>query len=140
MDTNAALAGTLIQRGVILIVHPNPHAEHPKFFVVIGENDEELVGYFLINTDPSNYVKSRPDFMNMQMHIKRSDYSDFLKYDSFIACHELSKISKCMLISKIQNSEAAYRGELTNEDLERLMDNLRNSKLYSKVEKEIFFK
>jgi hypothetical protein len=140
METNILLASILIKRGVIFISGDFEHISHQKFFVVIGENEEGYVGFFFVNSNINNYIASRPDFMDMQMPIKRLDYPDFLTYDSFIGCHELSRISKNQLATQIQNGTTKYKSELTSNDLELLMDALRNSKLYSKIEKDTFFK
>ncbi|MDR3226283.1 MAG: hypothetical protein LBT56_01245 [Prevotellaceae bacterium] len=128
-----------IKRGAIFLSEKIKNIEHPKFFVIIGEDANNFVGYFFINSSVNKYMFSRQDFINMQMNIKRSKYDSFLKYDSFIDCHELSKIKKDTLLEQINNKITEYKGELTEEDLEMLMENLRKSDLYSKVEKDTFF-
>jgi hypothetical protein len=138
LDKN--LASLSIQRGIIFIAQKIKSIDHPKLFVLIGENDNECVGYFFINSNINSFIASRPDFMNMQMPLKHSNYKDFLKHDSFISCHELIKIKKYNLIERICNGTFEYRGQLNDDDLELLMHHLRNSDLYSKIEKETFFK
>ncbi|MDR2358177.1 MAG: hypothetical protein LBD87_00055 [Prevotellaceae bacterium] len=136
----AILSKALIRRGVLLHAEEFDHIDHGKFFVIIGENEQGFVGFFFINSNINNYVKSRPDFMDMQMPIKHSNYPDILSYDSFIACHALSQIPKIKLAQQIECGAAQFKGTLLTEDLELLLENLRSSKLYSKVEKETFFK
>jgi hypothetical protein len=136
----STLSGMLIKRGVILLSGEFDDINHPKFFVVMGTDGSNILGYFFINSNITGYIESKKDFMDMQVFIKHSDYPDILQYDSFIGCHELSKISKSRLTEQIQNNLTSFKGELRTDDLERLLENLRNSKLYSKIEKETFFK
>ena len=134
------LSNALITRGVILHAKEFDNIAHGKFFVIIGENKQAFVGFFFINSNINNYVKSRPDFMDMQMLIKHANYPEFLSHDSFIACHALSQIPKTKLAQQVECGAAQFKGTLLPEDLELLLENLRASKLYSKIEKETFFK
>jgi hypothetical protein len=47
---------------------------------------------------------------------------------------------KSELTALLKSGAAVYRGELTPEDLERLLSAVRNSKLFTDEEKEIVFK
>ena len=72
----------------------------PKFFVVIGESETHIIGYFFINSNINNYIRREPDFYNMQMPIKRSEYP-FLRYDSFIAAHEFTELDNPFLFEDL---------------------------------------
>ena len=97
-----------------------------KFFIVIGEDKNRIIGYFFI-------------FFEMQMHIKRSDYP-FLSYDSFIDAHELKYLNKAEIMAELKSGKTIHKGTLASEDMERLLVSLRESTLYSKRIKEKFFK
>ncbi|MEG1544017.1 MAG: hypothetical protein RR382_05770 [Tannerellaceae bacterium] len=132
------LAELAIHRGVILHSSLFDCIDHGKFFVVMGENEKELVGFFFINTDIHPFIKKQQTLLDMQFPIRRSDYS-FLKYTSFIDCHQLTTFTKSNLISQIATKSAQVKGELTAEDLQLLLDAVRQSKLFSKAEKDSFF-
>ena len=75
----------------------------------------------------------------MQMPIKKSIYS-FLNYDSFIDAHEVKLISKTLLHNEIMSGNTTIKGCLMQEDIKLLLNALRESKLFSQIEKETFFK
>jgi len=138
-----ALSAELIERGSVFVskeLFQNDNIDHDKFFVIIGEDNDNYVGYFFINSNIHFHIKSTQDFMDMQMPIKRSNYPKFLKYDSFIGCHDLKKVSKERLTEHIKTGTAEFRDMLKQNDLELLLENTRRSKLFSKKEKETYFK
>jgi hypothetical protein len=112
---------------------------HGKFFVIIGEDENNYAGYFFINSNINQNISKKPELFEMQMPIKRSAYSSFLTYDSFIACHKISLISKNKLSEQIRKGSTKYVETLTKEDEELLLNGLRNSKLYSEKEKKRYF-
>jgi len=131
---------TLIKRGHIFHCYNIENVEHGKFFVVIGEDKDNYVGYFFINSNINPYINRKPELFEMQMPIKRSIYPSFLKYDSYISCHKISKIPKNKFSEQIGSGIMQYKEHLTKDDEERLLDALRNSDLYSNEVKNSFFK
>jgi hypothetical protein len=133
------LTNIVINRGSILYSGEFENIDHGKFFVIIGEDDSNYVGYFFINSNINFNINNKLDFYRMQMTIKRSDYS-FLKYDSFIDCHQLSTISKNILANQINTRKTKFIEILKVEDIGLLLENLRASDLYTEKEKESFFR
>lgn len=128
-----------ISRGAIL--HRRFQTTNPpksKFFVVIGENETHIIGFFFINSNINGFVQRRQAFYNMQMPIKCSTYT-FLKYDSFIGAHELNTIDKSVLSLELASGATTVKGHLTQEDIERLMEAARASDLFSQYEKDTYF-
>ncbi|MDR1342828.1 MAG: hypothetical protein LBK18_06195 [Prevotellaceae bacterium] len=140
MELTDALYSSMVKRGAIFISGAFKHIDHPKFFLVMGENEAQEVGYFYINSNVNRYVAANPERMAMQMYIKHDGYPDFLKHGSFIGAHELTTIPKNELTARLKSGAAAYRGELTPDDLDRLLLAVRSSKLFTDEEKEIVFK
>lgn len=134
-DTLAQLA---ITRGSVLCGHFDG-ISHPKLFVVMGEHDNHLVGFFFINSNIHKAIQRKPAQFEMQMQIKRSDY-DFLKYDSFICASEIKTISKDKIVSDIYRLATNAKGNLTELDMGMLLNAVRESDLFSKFEKDTFFK
>ena len=132
------LAGLAITRGTIL--HGSfDDIKHEKFFIIIGENDNQLVGFFFINSEIHQTIKHKKEQFDMQMYIKRADYS-FLDHDSFIGADKIRTINKDKIISDIAAKSTQIKGVLTDEDLNILLDAIRSSKLFSKIEKDTFFR
>ena len=131
------LAELAITRGTVLY-GTFENIDHKKFFVLIGENKEHFVGFFFINSNIHLSIKNKPAQFEMQMSIKKSNY-DFLNYDSFICADKINTINKNKIISDIVNKNTEIKGNLTEEDLDILLNTARNSKLFSKIEKDTFF-
>lgn len=125
--------GTILHRMFETTTPPKP-----KFFVIIGESETHVIGYFFINSNINNYVQRRK-FYDMQMPIKRNEYS-FLKYDSFIGAHELNMIDKSLLAEELASGETSIKGCLNIEDMDRLLEAAKASDLFSPYEKDTYFR
>ena len=111
----------------------------PKFFIVIGESETHIVGYFFINSNVNRFVQRNEAFFEMQMPIKRSDYP-FLRYDSFVGAHELNMIDKSVLSTELGTGATTIKGRMKLEDVNRLLATARTSDLFSQYEKDTYFK
>ena len=133
------LSDALIKRGSIFHSCEFEHIDHCKFFIIIGENKDNYAGYFFINSNINRNISKKPEYFNMQAPIKKSNYS-FLNYNSYIDCHAISLIPKDKLSQQIKNERTTFIGFLLEDDIELLLENLRNSDLYSENEKNSFFR
>ncbi|MDR0995536.1 MAG: hypothetical protein LBL81_04515 [Tannerella sp.] len=80
-----------------------------KFFIVLGRDKAGTIGFVLIN---SSINKNLPQqIRDLHSPILASKYR-FLKYDSFVDCHELKEIKE----AKIRPENIV--GELETEDLD----------------------
>lgn len=59
-----------------------------KFFVIIGEDEKNYVGYFFINSNIPRCVVQNEEKYSMQFPIKTSDYS-------FLTISHLSHATSC---------------------------------------------
>ena len=126
--------GTILHRMFETTIPPKA-----KFFVVVGEDTNRIVGYFFINSNINRYVQRQQLLLDMQMPIKRNDYP-FLAYDSFIGAHELKTISKSTLAEELQSGNTTIKGRLTVVDMNRLLEAARSSDIFSQYEKDTYFK
>jgi hypothetical protein len=133
-------SNVLIKRGTIFHSYNFDDIGHGKFFVIVGENENNYVGYFFINSKINSNISRNQDFFSMQMPIRRSFYPDFLIKDSWVDLHEITTIPKNELSEQIKNNTMKYKGNLTKEDETLMLESLRSSKIYSKKHKDIFFK
>lgn len=108
-----------------------------KFFVIVGEDKNNYVGYFFINSNINNYVIRNEEMNNMQMPIKPEDYP-FLTHLSFIGGHELSTLPKKVLITELSNGTTQLKGRMRKEDLDMLLEAAKTSTLFSAKEKAFF--
>lgn len=92
-----------------------------KFFVIIGEDENNYVGYFFINSNISHFIDSNPDKQDMQFSIKPDNY-DFLTHLSFIAGHELLRLKKTDLIYELSQGITQFKGRISDSDMEMLLD------------------
>lgn len=109
----------------------------PKFFVIVGEDENNYVGYFFINSNINRFVARNEEMNNMQFPIKPADYP-FLDYQSFIAGHELATLPKSDLIAELSTGTTQLKGRMKPEDLEMLLNAASQSSLFSPKEKSYF--
>lgn len=108
-----------------------------KFFVIVGEDAENYVGYFFINTDINPFIERHKEMFDMQMPIKCADYA-FLDHQSYVAGHELSLLRKTDLIDELSTGTTKMKGRMKDDDMEMLLDAALRSPLFSQREKEYF--
>jgi disulfide oxidoreductase YuzD len=128
-----------IQRGAIFHSKNINNITHGKFFVVVGQDEENIVGFFFINSKIDNSIIANKSFFDMQMPIKKENYP-FLDYLSYIDCHEIKKIRKEDFCERIESNDIEYKTILIEEDLRLMMEAVRESIVFSTIEKNNFFK
>ena len=127
----------LIKRGVILHSTVFEYIDHGKFFVIIGEDEDNYIGLFFINSN-INYFNRKQELLGMQYPLLKRDY-DFLDYDSFLCCTEITTLNKEKLSDSFSTKETEYKGFLQQDHLDDVLTLVRNSKLFTDEEKEIYF-
>ena len=134
-----ALADVYIKRGSILHSREFEGIDHGKFFVIVGEDKDDLYGFFFINSNINPYLQNRPALYQMQIPLNQENYSDILTHNSFLDCHAITPISKTKLKKQFGEGAAQYKGTLIEEDLDIVMRTVRESDLFSDYEKDTFF-
>lgn len=112
--------------------------DHAKFFAVIGVYQNVLAGFFFINSRIHPVLTAKPEQFAMQYQIRKTDYA-FLRYDSFIGANELQTRTVSALAKSMQTGETTIVGQLTDSDLEALLEACRHSELFTPKEKRQFF-
>lgn len=112
--------------------------EHGKFFVIIGINEDDEIGYFLINTNVNERVIRTHEERALQISISPSEYQ-FLDHISFINCARMLTMSKATLITLLQSAKVQYKDTLRDAHLADILQRLNASPLYSVREKQEFF-
>lgn len=108
-----------------------------KFFVIVGEDEHNYIGYFFINSNINGFVSRNNAMTQMQMPIKPSDYP-FLTHVSFVAGHDLATISKNELINDLSSGNAQFKGRMQPSDMQMLLNAALASPLFSAREKRFF--
>lgn len=128
----------IIRRGSILHSTDFKDIDHGKFFVVVGMSDDYIAGFFFINSRVHPSIMNKPEQICLQYPLKAEDYS-FLKYDSFLSASSIIKKPRVDIIHSIQDGKTVYVDELKQADLNNVLEMVRDSKIYSKKDKERFF-
>lgn len=138
MDLPTALLSHHIDRGTIL--HSNMFEEigHGKFFVIIGVTKEYVAGFFFINSEIHPSIMNKSEQFAMQYPLKCKDYP-FLKYDSFLCATNIIKRSISHLTSSIEKGDTSFIGNMIEEHINDVLEKARQSRLFSKKDKEMFF-
>jgi hypothetical protein len=138
MDLPLELAENLIERGVILHSDIFPDIDRGKFFVVIGVDEDFVAGFFFINSNINRAIWNKQEQLAMQYPMRKADY-DFLRYDSFLCATNIITRSRKELSESIQENRSSLVGHMKQEHLDDVLEMVRNSKLFSNIEKQRFF-
>lgn len=138
MELPIGLLQQSIQRGSILLSDSFEDIDHAKFFAVMGVFEDRIAGFFFINSRIHPVIQSKPAHFAMQYQLRKKDYP-FLRYDSFLGANELQTRPVSALIKSMQNGQTSIVGQLTDEDLNAVLEACRNSDLFSAKEKRQFF-
>lgn len=111
---------------------------HGKFFVVMGVTKDFIAGFFFINSNIHKSLMGKPEQLAMQYLLKHTDY-DFLRYDSFLCASNIIRRHKNYIAHSIAIGKTELVGNLKEEHLKDVLEMARESRLFSKVEKEMFF-
>ncbi len=139
MELPRTLIEGTISRGTIFHSTLFADIDHGKFFVVIGVTDNYIVGFFFINSNINNSIKSKPDQFSMQYLMRKVDYP-FLNYDSFLSATTIRYISKSKLSETIHQHVTTIVGYMQEEHMNELLESARASILFTPKQKELFFK
>ena len=139
MELPAKIISDQLQRGCILHSAEFDKIDHGKFFAIIGEDGDNVIGAFFINSKINKFIFSKPKMLNLQYLLSCKKYT-FLNYDSYLCCSEMIPINKLLLVEGLKEKRTVIKGELFTDDLENILQIVRNSDLYTDFEKETFFK
>lgn len=84
MELPSELVKILVERGQILYSNIFANIDHPKFFVVVGVTEDEVAGFFYINSRINTNVNTKEEQLRLQFPISKDDY-EFLSHDSYIS-------------------------------------------------------
>lgn len=138
MDLPVVLIEEVVARGQILHSDIFEEIDHAKFFVVIGVSEDAIAGFFYINSEINRFINTKPEQLRMQYPLSAKDYG-FLAHDSYICATDVKELPKADIVRSIEKKRTKVIDTLRPEHLEELLDKLRVSKLFSRVEKRRYF-
>lgn len=71
MDLPLKLLNQTIERGTILLSDSFSDIDHAKFFVIIGVFENQIAGFFFINSRIHPIIFSKPAQLEMQFLLKK---------------------------------------------------------------------
>ena len=132
-------AEMILCRGSIFHGNIFPTIDHGKFFAVIGEDGDDLIGAFFINSDINLNVIRSQEQHDLQIPLTNLKYPFLTKDHSFLNCADLIRIDKHALKEHIDSGRVVFKDSLTGDDLAVILEKLRASDLYTQSEKATFF-
>ena len=138
MELPADLMNVFVERGQILHSDIFENIDQPKFFVIVGVTDDEVAGFFYINSKINTKVNTKPEQLRLQFPISKEDYS-FLSHDSYISATNVVTLPRYVLAQSIQTQRTLIIGQLLQNHMNEILEKVRTSKLFSKITKDKFF-
>lgn len=112
---------------------------HGKFFVVLGAIEEEVYGFFYINSRINFNVNRHMEQANLQIEISNADYPFLTKDISYIGAAEIERFEKTKLLQSIDDGVTTWKAKLKQEHIDIICDRVNKSPLYNKRIKRLLF-
>ena len=138
MELPSELVKILVERGQILYSNIFANIDHPKFFVVVGVTEDEVAGFFYINSRINTNVNTKEEQLRLQFPISKDDY-DFLSYDSYISATNVVTLPRDVIVRSMQSGQTLIKGKLLDNHMNDILNKVRSSRLFSKITKDRFF-
>lgn len=104
-------------------------ANKEKIFVVVADYfDKNHFGLVYINTEINQHFAPTEDLKALHLPLEFTDDREYLTHDCFVACNDIFKYSYDYLADKIFNSIDVYRGEVSIEDFQKILQLLKSAK------------
>ena len=138
MELPSELVKILVERGQILYSNLFANIDHPKFFVVVGVTEDEVAGFFYINSRINTNVNTKEEQLRLQFPISKDDY-DFLSHDSYISATNVVTLPRDVIVRSMQSGQTLIKGKLLDNHMNDILNKVRSSRLFSKITKDRFF-
>ena len=104
-----------------------------KYVVVAGaKSNQKEICAVLINSDAD--YSDDPDWKAEQFPLKQSNYQEFLDHDSWMDCTD----PKVFTVKKLKAKKAEISGSLSDDDMNVVLDKLKNSEFVDSHMKKVF--
>lgn len=137
MDIPVTLIEGNIGRGDILLSEFDG-IDHRKFFVVMGVSEENVCGFFFINSNIHPAIFNKQEQLNLQYPMLHRDY-EFLKYDSFLCASSVIERKLIDIAEGIKEGTTSIIGKMKDEHVSDVLKMVRASKVISDRYKKMFF-
>lgn len=138
MELPSELVKILVERGQILYSNIFANIDHPKFFVVVGVTEDEVAGFFYINSRINTNVNTKEEQLRLQFPISKDDY-EFLSHDSYISAINVVTLPRDVIVRSMQSGQTLIKGKLLDNHMNDILNKVRSSRLFSKITKDRFF-
>lgn len=138
MELPSELVKILVERGQILYSNIFANIDHPKFFVVVGVTEDEVAGFFYINSRINTNVNTKEEQLRLQFSISKDDY-EFLSHDSYISATNVVTLPRDVIVRSMQSGQTLIKGKLLDNHMNDILNKVRSSRLFSKITKDRFF-
>ncbi len=128
----------IVAGSVFKIFATNTDPPKYKIIVLVAVNEEvALVGYLFVNTDPSWHCIDTDELRNLQLFLTH-DTRDYLEHDSYLDCSSLMSHSLSDLDNAFATDGSALLGNLSESDLEIVIEKVTGAKTISNKQKKLF--
>ena len=137
MDIPVSLIEGSVSRGDILLSEFDG-IDHRKFFVVMGVSEEQVCGFFFINSNIHPAIFNKQEQLNLQYPLSHRDY-EFLKYDSFLCASSVIERRLDDITDGIRNRTTQIVRRMKEEHIQDVVEMVRASKVISERHKKLYF-
>jgi len=114
---------------------------NPKYkYCVIVHTDfeDEILLFFLVNSNIPNFIKQRPDLYCCQLTLTKKDYPFFTNEDSYLNCAELfDKLTVDQVIDHLSHVPNDFIGNLNDTEIKSIIEIVHKARTISSDDREL---
>lgn len=137
MEIPSSVVAATIQRGDILLSEFDG-IDHRKYFVVMGVSQEQICGFFFINSNIHPAIFNKQDQLELQYPMHHADYP-FLKYDSFLCASSVIERKLTDIAESISQGTTIVKGRMKQEHVDEVVTMVLSSRVISTRHKQLYF-
>jgi len=126
--------GKLKPGAVIRLEVKFPQITKPKFLVLVAD-DEPDFWTFIVNSEISQFVASRPHMLQCQVAIDAANHA-FLSHDSHVACHDVLKLKREDVLKELHADPSAIKGAISPNVRAQIIAAVKFATTLSKAQKD----
>lgn len=114
-------------------------ANKEKRFIVIAEKyDKETLGLVYINTDINQHFFPTPELQALHLPLEFTEEREYITHDCFAACNDFFPYTYEYIAGLMHLSIDTYLGELSENDLNRILVLVKSAKTIKPAKKKEF--
>ena len=134
-ERRKSIARRLRPGAVVQLVLAFPERPKTKFLVVVHVDDQCCT--LIVNTEVHRFITSRPELNVCQVRMDAARHT-FLRHDSYIACHQVTRLPTEAVIRELIADEQRIKGNLHRDVIDEVIAAIKRAPTLSPADQTLF--